>query len=186
MTISGRYSGWNPNPDSPILLLMEDVYQEMYGQQPEVTAVHAGLECGTISAKYPGMDAISIGPTLQNVHTPNERLQIATVKKLNDFLLETLQRIPEKSTTESGAQAPAEEATPVAEQTPSATITATQVITYEAGPRAAGLREGSCWTNSLAVWHADAWRCAVGNAIFDPCFSASRCRDLWRRPHRTD
>ena len=133
VTISGRYSGWNPDPDSPILLLMEDVYQEMFGQQPEVTALHAGLECGTISAKYPGMDAISIGPTLQNVHTPNERLEVATVKKLNDFLLETLQRIPEKATTESGAQAPAEEAAPVAEQTPSATITATQVITYEAG-----------------------------------------------------
>lgn len=94
VTISGRYSGWNPNPDSPILLLMEGVYQDLYGQQPKVTAVHAGLECGTIVSKYPGMDAISIGPTLQEVHTPNERLQIATVKKLNDFLLETLQRIP--------------------------------------------------------------------------------------------
>ncbi len=93
---SGRYSGWNPNPDSPILLLMEDVYEEMYGVQPEVTAVHAGLECGTISATYSGMDVISIGPTLRDVHTPNERLQIDTVKKLNDFLLETLQRIPAK------------------------------------------------------------------------------------------
>lgn len=94
VTISGRYSGWNPNPDSPILLLMEDVYEDLYGQQPEVMAVHAGLECGTIVSKYPGMDAISIGPTLQEVHTPNERLQIATVQKLNDLLLETLQRIP--------------------------------------------------------------------------------------------
>ena len=53
---------------------MQDVYQEMYGQEPEVTAVHAGLECGTIVSKYPGMDAISIGPTLQDVHTPNERM----------------------------------------------------------------------------------------------------------------
>ena len=95
-TFSGRYPGWNPNPDSPILLLMQDVYKEMYGQDPEVTAVHAGLECGTIVSKYPGMDAISIGPTLQDVHTPNERLQVATVKKLNDFLLETLKQIPEK------------------------------------------------------------------------------------------
>jgi len=96
VAFSGRYSGWNPNPNSPILLLMQDVYKEMYGQDPKVSAVHAGLECGTISAKYPGMDAISIGPTLQDVHSPNEKLQVASVKKLNDFLLETLKRIPQK------------------------------------------------------------------------------------------
>jgi len=117
------------------------------------------------------MDAISIGPTLQNVHTPNERLLIATVKKLNDFLLETLQQIPEKSTTESGAQAPAEEATPAAEQTPSATITVTQVITYVPGSPTGEPREGNCWTSSLAVWREDAWRCTVGNDIYDPCFA---------------
>ena len=96
VTISGRFSGWDPNPNSPILLLMQDVYKAMYGQDPEVTAVHAGLECGTIVSKYPGMDAISIGPTLQDVHTPNERVQVSTVKKLNDFLIETLKQIPEK------------------------------------------------------------------------------------------
>ena len=96
VTFSGRYPGWDPNPDSPILLLMQDVYKAMYGQDPEVTAVHAGLECGTIVSKYPGMDAISIGPTLQDVHTPNERVQVSTVKKLNDFLIETLKQIPEK------------------------------------------------------------------------------------------
>jgi dipeptidase D len=87
---------WNPNPDSPILLLMEDVYRETYGQDPVVTAVHGGLECGTIVARYPDMDAISIGPTVQNVHSPDERLQAATVKKLADLLLETLRRVPQK------------------------------------------------------------------------------------------
>jgi dipeptidase D len=96
VAFSGRFSGWNPNPNSPILLLMEDVYKGMYGQDPNVTAVHAGLECGTIVSKYPGMDAISIGPTLQDVHTPNERIQVASVKKLNDFLIETLKQISEK------------------------------------------------------------------------------------------
>jgi len=96
VTISGRFSGWDPNPNSPILLLMQDVYKGMYGKAPDVTAVHAGLECGTIVSKYPGMDAISIGPTLQNVHTSNERMLAASVKKLNDFLLETLKQIPEK------------------------------------------------------------------------------------------
>jgi dipeptidase D len=94
IAFSGRFSGWKPDPSSPILLLMQDVYKEMYGQEPNVIAIHAGLECGTISARYPGMDAISVGPTLQDVHTPSERLQIASVKKLNDFLLETLKRIP--------------------------------------------------------------------------------------------
>jgi dipeptidase D len=94
VAFSGRYPGWNANPDSPILLLMQDVYQELFGQPSQVTAVHGGMECGTIVAKYPGIDAIAIGPTIQDVHTYNERLQIATVKKLNDLLLETLQRIP--------------------------------------------------------------------------------------------
>jgi dipeptidase D len=75
---------------------MQDVYKGMYGQDPEVTAVHAGLECGTIVSKYPDMDAISIGPTLLDVHTRNERVQVSTVKKLNDFLIETLKQIPEK------------------------------------------------------------------------------------------
>ena len=168
VTITGRYSGWNPNPNSPILLLMEDVYQEMYGVQPEVTAIHAGLECGTIVSKYPGMDAISIGPTLQDVHTPNERLLIATVKKLNDLLLETLQQIPEQTAT---APAPAEEVSPTAGQASTATITATQVITYSPGPPTGEPQAGRCWTNSLAVWRDDAWRCIVGNEIYDPCFS---------------
>ena len=94
VAFSGNYSGWNPNPDSPILLLMQDVYKEMVGQDPKVSAVHAGLECGSIVSKYPGMDAISIGPTLQDVHTPSERMEVASVKKLYDFLLATLQRIP--------------------------------------------------------------------------------------------
>lgn len=111
VAFSGRFAGWNPNPDSPILLLMQDVYQEMYAQQPEVTAIHAGLECGTIVSKYPGMDAISIGPTLLDVHTPNERVQISTVKKLNDFLLETLQQIPAEATTGGSAQTPDEKPT---------------------------------------------------------------------------
>lgn len=92
--ISGRYAGWNPNPESPIVLLMQEVYQEQTGQDAVVFAVHAGLECGTIVSKHPGMDAISIGPTLYDVHTPSERLEIATVPKLMDLLMETLQRIP--------------------------------------------------------------------------------------------
>jgi dipeptidase D len=93
VTISNRFSGWTPNTESPILLLMEDVYEDMYGVAPELTAVHAGLECGTIVALYPGMDAISVGPTLEEVHTVNEQLEVSTVQKLYDFLFRTLQEI---------------------------------------------------------------------------------------------
>jgi dipeptidase D len=93
---SGGYSGWAPNPESPILLLMKDTYTQLYNEEPVVGAIHAGLECGTISSKYPGMDAISVGPTMSDVHTPSERLHIASVKKFYDFLLETLKQVPSK------------------------------------------------------------------------------------------
>jgi dipeptidase D len=96
VTFDGRYPGWKANPDSPILGLMETVYHDLYGVDPENVSVHAGTECGVIQAAYPGMDAISLGATLKDVHTPAERVEIDTVKKLNDLLLETLRRVPEK------------------------------------------------------------------------------------------
>jgi dipeptidase D len=96
VTFDGRYPGWKANPDSPILALMKNVYHELYGVDPDAVSVHAGLECGVVQAAYPGMDAISIGPTILDVHTPNEKLEIATVKKLWDLLQETLVRVPEQ------------------------------------------------------------------------------------------
>jgi dipeptidase D len=178
VTISGRFAGWNPNPGSPILLLMQDVYEQLYGQEPEVVAIHAGLECGTIVSKYPGMDAISIGPTLHDVHTPNERLEIATVPMLMDLLMETLQRIPAQSPASSQEQAATPGAAGAVEDwlgqetgQSTAVITATEVITYMPGPPTGEPQAGSCWTNSLAVWRPDAWRCFVGNSIYDPCFA---------------
>jgi dipeptidase D len=91
---SGLYSAWQPNPNSQIVILMEAVYQDLYGQQPRLTAIHAGLEVGVITSTYPNLDSVSIGPTLQDVHTSRERLQIDTVKKLNDLLVATLKQIP--------------------------------------------------------------------------------------------
>jgi dipeptidase D len=139
--ISGRYSGWNPNPESPIVLLMQEVYQEQTGQEAVVSAVHAGLECGTIVSKHPGMDAISIGPTLYDVHTPNERLEIATVPMLMDLLMKTLQRIPVQLSASSQEQAGTPEAAVAVEGwlgqetgQSTAVITVTQVITYTPGP----------------------------------------------------
>ena len=93
VAFSGRYAGWNPNPDAPIVVLMQATYADLYGQTPGIVALHAGLECGAISALVPGMDAISIGPTLHDVHTPAERLEIASVEKVYNLVLETLVRI---------------------------------------------------------------------------------------------
>ena len=130
VTFDGRYPGWKANPDSPILGLMKNVYHDLYGVDPDVESVHAGTECGVIQAAYPGMDAISLGPTLQNVHTPSERLEIATVKKLNDLLLETLKRIPE------------EEAKPAPSPAPTAVLTAAP--TAAAGATLQPLSPGAC------------------------------------------
>lgn len=74
------YPGWTPNPDSRILKVGVDVYRSMYGKEPTVRAIHAGLECGLIGEKYPKMDMISYGPTLRGVHSPDERIEIKTVE----------------------------------------------------------------------------------------------------------
>ncbi len=90
------YSGWAPNPDSPILGLMKQIYMEKFGYEPKVIAIHAGLETSVVGEKYPGMDMISVGPTLQDVHTPKERLEISTVPSVYDLLEETLMKIPSR------------------------------------------------------------------------------------------
>ncbi|MCK5147900.1 aminoacyl-histidine dipeptidase [bacterium] len=92
----GAYPGWNPNMDSPILKTMQSVYNDLYGKIPEIKAIHAGLECGLIGAVYPGMDMISFGPTMQFPHSPDEKLNIATVQKFWDFLVATLKAVPVK------------------------------------------------------------------------------------------
>jgi len=92
----GAYPGWNPNMDSPILKTMQTVYQALFGTPPEIKAVHAGLECGLIGAAYPDMDMISFGPTMQFPHSPDEKVNIATVQKFWDYLTATLRAIPEK------------------------------------------------------------------------------------------
>jgi dipeptidase D len=81
------YPGWKPNLASPILKLAKATYKELYGKEPEVKAIHAGLECGIIGEKVPGMDMVSFGPTLEGVHSPDEKMHIDTVQKFWDFLL---------------------------------------------------------------------------------------------------
>jgi dipeptidase D len=90
---SNGYPGWKPNMDSPILKTAKSVYRSLYGKDPEVKAVHAGLECGVIGERFPGMDMVSFGPTLEGVHSPDEKIHIDTVEKFWDFLLEILKNI---------------------------------------------------------------------------------------------
>lgn len=94
--MSGSYSGWNPDVESPILKAMVKSYKEQFGTEPAVKVVHAGLECGIIGAIVPGLDMISFGPTLRSPHSPDERVLIPSVKKFYEFLVATLANAPKK------------------------------------------------------------------------------------------
>ena len=87
------YPGWKPNLDSPILKTAISTYRQLHGKEPAVKAIHAGLECGIIGEKYPGMDMVSMGPTLEGVHSPDEKIHIDTVEKYWDFLLAILRNV---------------------------------------------------------------------------------------------
>jgi dipeptidase D len=87
------YPGWKPNLKSPVLALASTAYRDLFRKDCDVKAVHAGLECGIIGERYPGMDMISFGPTLEAVHSPDEKIHIASVEKFWKFLTEILKRI---------------------------------------------------------------------------------------------
>jgi dipeptidase D len=92
---SNGYPGWAPNPESAIREITVNSYNRLFNQEPLVKAIHAGLECGLIGDKYPGMDMISYGPTIKGAHSPDERIQIETVQKFWDLTLDILKNIPE-------------------------------------------------------------------------------------------
>ena len=94
---SDGYPGWQPNPDSKIVAVTEASYKKLFKTDPEVLAIHAGLECGLIGDKYPGMDMVSYGPTIKGAHSPDERIEIKTVQKFWDLTLDVLKNIPEKT-----------------------------------------------------------------------------------------
>jgi dipeptidase D len=96
VTFSGAYPGWKPNVNSPILKVMTELYEKMYDSKPHVVACHAGLECGILGQNYPGMDMISYGPTIKGAHSPDEKVNIASVQKFWDYTLEILKNIPVK------------------------------------------------------------------------------------------
>jgi len=86
------YPGWQPDLDSEVLKLTKEVYKELHGEYPEVKAIHAGLECGIIGEKFPGMDTISLGPTIQYPHSPGERVEISTVELFWNLLRAVLDK----------------------------------------------------------------------------------------------
>lgn len=90
------YPGWAPNPDSKILKIAQETYKRLFNKDAKIMAIHAGLECGLFLEKYPNLDMISFGPTLRDVHSPNERIQIDTVGLWWTHLLELLKSIPAK------------------------------------------------------------------------------------------
>ncbi len=90
---SDGYPGWNPNPESHILDVTRKCYKELFDKELKVRAIHAGLECGLFLEKYPELQMVSFGPTLRGVHSPDERLEIATVDKFWKLLVATLQNI---------------------------------------------------------------------------------------------
>ncbi len=93
----GGYPGWKPNKNSAILQVMTKLFKEQYNMEPEVGAVHAGLECGILGSHLPGMDMISFGPTILDAHSPDERVQISAVERFYKLLTNTLREIPAKA-----------------------------------------------------------------------------------------
>ena len=89
---SGEYTGWQYQEHSPLRERMVAVFQEQYGKAPKIEAIHAGLECGIFAGKMPGLDCVSIGPDLLEIHTPREKMSISSVQRVWAFLLEVLKR----------------------------------------------------------------------------------------------
>ena len=90
---SGAYPGWKPNFKSGLLKTMKETYVKEFGNEPRIVTIHAGLECGIIGSKYDGMEMISFGPTIEHPHSPDERVNIATVQKFYHFVLAALKAL---------------------------------------------------------------------------------------------
>ncbi len=95
--LSGSYPGWKPNPNSPILKVLETTYETLFNEKPNVLACHAGLECGILGTNYPEMDMISFGPTIKGAHSPDERANIESTQKFWKYILQILKDIPVKA-----------------------------------------------------------------------------------------
>ena len=92
-TVAGEYPAWEYRKDSALRDTMVEVYTRMFEKEPQVLAIHAGLECGLFSQKVEGLDCVSIGPQMQDIHTSREKLDIASVERTWRFLLEVLKAL---------------------------------------------------------------------------------------------
>jgi len=93
VAIKDAYPGWKPNPNSPIVKTTCAVYERLFGNAPHLKAIHAGLECGLLIEKVPGMDVVSIGPQIENAHSPEEKVQISSVQKFYKHLTAVLEEL---------------------------------------------------------------------------------------------
>lgn len=93
MVVESEYNAWEERQESPLREVMEEVYADLYGEKPAISAMHAGLECGIIAEKLGDVDAVSFGPTMRNVHTPMEELDIHSVERTFKYLLHLLQKL---------------------------------------------------------------------------------------------
>ena len=96
LTVGDKYPAWKMRADSKLTQLVVKSYEKLFNKEPKVLGIHAGLECGLFSERYPNLDMVSFGPTLRNVHTPEEGLYIPTVQMVWDYMLEILKNIPQK------------------------------------------------------------------------------------------
>jgi dipeptidase D len=92
---SGRYPGWDANKESKLLKQCSAVWEKLYGKQPVVETTHGGLECGIFTKKFLGIDMISFGPTIQDPHSPDERIHIPSIGRVWDFFVELLKELKE-------------------------------------------------------------------------------------------
>ena len=92
-TPEGDYPAWEYKKDSALREIMEDTYEEVFGEKPEVKAIHAGLECGLFYEKIPGLDCVSFGPDMSDIHTTEETLSISSTERMWKYLLKVLENI---------------------------------------------------------------------------------------------
>jgi dipeptidase D len=91
--LCGDYPAWEYRKDSPLRDLMVEIFKEQYGREPVIQALHAGVECGLFSGKLPGLDCVSFGPDIKDIHTTRETLSISSVERCWRYLLEILKRL---------------------------------------------------------------------------------------------
>ncbi len=95
--ITDGYPGWKPNVDSPLLKTSKNIFKDLFNKEPEIKAIHAGLECGILEGKNPGLDMISFGPTIEGAHSPDEKVNIETVEKFYTLMKAILKEIAQQN-----------------------------------------------------------------------------------------